>query len=129
MILQTRPATSAQHRQRHHRARPVVGATESLLERTATHTRTVTAAQRRLFSLWLNNPLDAAVKHSMEEFAGTLGRKRHETRSHTTTGESRAAALDAAWETRPRVLFMALQARDRGAHPHPQRQVEHCRTA
>ena len=48
-------------------------ATEHLLERTATHTRTVTAAQRRLFSLWLNNPLDAAVEYSTDEFAGTFG--------------------------------------------------------
>ena len=47
-------------------------ATERLLERTATHTRTVTAAQRRLFSLWLNNPLDAAVERSTDEFAGTF---------------------------------------------------------
>jgi len=47
-------------------------ATERLLERTATHTRTVTAAQRRLFSLWLNHPLDAAVKHSTDEFAETF---------------------------------------------------------
>jgi len=55
-------------------------ATERLLERTATHTRTVTAAQRRLFSLWLNNPLDAAVEHSTDEFAGTFGAQ--ETRDH-----------------------------------------------
>ena len=48
-------------------------ATERLLERTATHTRIVTAAQRRLFSLWLNNPLYAAVEHSTDEFAGTFG--------------------------------------------------------
>jgi enoyl-CoA hydratase/carnithine racemase len=48
-------------------------ATERLLERAATHTRTVTAAQRRLFSLWLNNPLDAAVEYSTDEFAGTFG--------------------------------------------------------
>ena len=47
-------------------------ATERLLERTATHTRTVTAAQRRLFSLWLNHPLDAAVEHSTDEFAGAF---------------------------------------------------------
>ncbi len=47
----------------------LAGATASLLERTAMHTRTVTAAQRRLFSLWLNNPLDAAV-----EVACTAGR-------------------------------------------------------
>ena len=26
-----------------------------------------------LFSLWLNNPLDAAVEHSTDEFAGTFG--------------------------------------------------------
>src|ERR1700749_2491761 len=48
-------------------------ATERLLERAATHTRTVTASQRRLFSLWLNSPLDAAVEQSTEEFAGTFG--------------------------------------------------------
>ena len=47
-------------------------ATERLLERTATHTRTVTTAQRRLFDLWLNNPLDAAVEHSTDEFAETF---------------------------------------------------------
>ena len=55
-------------------------ATGRLLERTATHTRTVTAAQRRLFSLWLNHPLDAAVEHSTDEFAGTFGAQ--ETRDH-----------------------------------------------
>jgi len=55
-------------------------ATGQLLERTATHTRTVTAAQRRLFSLWLNHPLDAAVEHSTDEFAGTFGAQ--ETRDH-----------------------------------------------
>ena len=47
-------------------------ATKRLLERTATHTRTVTAAQRRLFSVWLNHPLDAAVEHSTDEFAETF---------------------------------------------------------
>jgi enoyl-CoA hydratase len=47
-------------------------ATEHLLRRTATHTRTVTAAQRRLFDLWLNHPLDAAVQHSTDEFAETF---------------------------------------------------------
>ena len=47
-------------------------ATERLLERTATHTRTVTAAQRRLFSVWLNHPLDAAVERSTDEFAETF---------------------------------------------------------
>src|SRR5215468_8588822 len=50
----------------------IAEATERLLERTATHTRTVTAAQRRLFSLWLNHPLDAAVEHSTDEFAETF---------------------------------------------------------
>jgi hypothetical protein len=29
----------------------------------------VTAAQRRLFDIWLNNPLDACVNASMTEFA------------------------------------------------------------
>src|ERR1700760_337634 len=47
-------------------------ATERLLERTAKHTCTVTAAQRRLFSVWLNHPLDAAVEHSTAEFAETF---------------------------------------------------------
>jgi enoyl-CoA hydratase len=68
-------------------------AAERLLERTATHTRTVTAAQRRLFSLWLNHPLDAAVEHSTDEFAGTFGAQ--ETRDQSAhhyrriTGRSR----------------------------------------
>jgi enoyl-CoA hydratase len=48
-------------------------ATERLLERTATHTRTVTAAQCRLFDLWLNQPLDVAVERSTDEFAGVFG--------------------------------------------------------
>jgi enoyl-CoA hydratase len=48
-------------------------ATEGLLERTATHTRTVSAAQRRLFNAWLNHPLDAAVQQSTDEFAGVFG--------------------------------------------------------
>jgi enoyl-CoA hydratase/carnithine racemase len=48
-------------------------ATERLLERTATHTRTVTAAQRRLFDVWLNHPLDEAVELSTDEFAGAFG--------------------------------------------------------
>jgi enoyl-CoA hydratase/carnithine racemase len=48
-------------------------ATGRLLERTATHTRTVTAAQRRLFGIWLNYPLDEAVELSTDEFAGTFG--------------------------------------------------------
>jgi enoyl-CoA hydratase len=48
-------------------------ATGRLLERTATHTRTVTAAQRRLFGIWLNHPLDEAVELSTDEFAGTFG--------------------------------------------------------
>jgi enoyl-CoA hydratase/carnithine racemase len=48
-------------------------ATERLLERTATHTRTVTASQRRLFDMWLNHPLDEAVELSRDEFAATFG--------------------------------------------------------
>jgi enoyl-CoA hydratase len=47
----------------------LTAAAESLLDRTAMHPRTVTAAQRRLFDLWLNNPLDASVNASMTEFA------------------------------------------------------------
>ena len=50
----------------------LTAATETLLERTATHTRTVTAAQRRLFDLWLNNTLDSAVETSCAEFAATF---------------------------------------------------------
>ena len=57
-------------------------ATEHLLERTATHTRTVTAAQRRLFGLWLNQPLDVAVERSTDEFAGVFGAQ--ETRDQIT---------------------------------------------
>lgn len=48
-------------------------ATERLLERAAMHTRTVTAAQRRVFDLWLNHPYDEAAELSTEEFAGTFG--------------------------------------------------------
>jgi enoyl-CoA hydratase len=47
----------------------LTAAAESLLDRIATHPRTVTAAQRRLFDVWLNNPLDAAVNASITEFA------------------------------------------------------------
>jgi enoyl-CoA hydratase len=47
----------------------LTAAAESLLDRTATHPRAVTAAQRRLFDVWLNNPLDAAVNASITEFA------------------------------------------------------------
>jgi enoyl-CoA hydratase len=45
---------------------------ESLLDRIATHPRAVTAAQRRLFDVWLNNPLDAAVNASITEFANVF---------------------------------------------------------
>ncbi len=44
-------------------------AADNLLDRIATHPPAVTAAQRRLFDVWLNNPLDAAVNASMTEFA------------------------------------------------------------
>ncbi|HTZ92392.1 MAG TPA: enoyl-CoA hydratase/isomerase family protein [Streptosporangiaceae bacterium] len=47
----------------------LVAASESLLDRIATHPRTVTAAQRRLFDVWLNNPLDASAIASMAEFS------------------------------------------------------------
>jgi enoyl-CoA hydratase len=47
----------------------LAAAAESLLDRIATHPRAVTAAQRRLFDVWLNNPLDASVNASMTEFS------------------------------------------------------------
>jgi enoyl-CoA hydratase len=47
-------------------------AVEGLLDRTATHPPTVTAAQRRLFDTWLNNPLDASVNASITEFASVF---------------------------------------------------------
>jgi enoyl-CoA hydratase/carnithine racemase len=47
----------------------LAAAAESLLDRIAAHPRAVTAAQRRLFDVWLNNPLDASVDISMTEFA------------------------------------------------------------
>jgi hypothetical protein len=43
----------------------------------------VTAAQRRLFDVWLNNPLDAAVDASMTEFAKVFESKEtHEQIAH-----------------------------------------------
>ena len=45
---------------------------EGLLDRVATHPPTVTAAQRRLFDVWLNNPLDASVNSSLTEFANVF---------------------------------------------------------
>ena len=54
-------------------------AVEGLLDRIATHPPTVTAAQRRLFDVWLNNPLDASVNASMAEFANVFaGPETHE---------------------------------------------------
>jgi enoyl-CoA hydratase len=55
-------------------AEPVhlTAAAEDLLDRTATHPQAVTAAQRRLFDVWLNNPLDASVNASMTEFANVF---------------------------------------------------------
>jgi enoyl-CoA hydratase len=50
----------------------LAAAAESLLDRVATHPRSVTAAQRRLFDVWLNNPLDAAVDASTTEFANVF---------------------------------------------------------
>ena len=47
-------------------------AVESLLDRTATHPPAVTAAQRRLFDVWLNNPLDASAEASITEFASVF---------------------------------------------------------
>jgi enoyl-CoA hydratase len=50
----------------------LASAAEALLDRTATHPPTVTAAQRRLFNVWLNNPLDTGVNASMTEFANVF---------------------------------------------------------
>jgi enoyl-CoA hydratase len=53
----------------------LAAAAEGLLDRIATHPRTVTAAQRRIFDVWLNNPLDAAVTASVTEFAEVFASK------------------------------------------------------
>ena len=50
----------------------VTAASEALLDRIAAHPPAVTAAQRRLFDIWLNNPLDAAVNASITEFANVF---------------------------------------------------------
>jgi putative hemolysin len=47
----------------------LAAATDGLLDQIANHPRAVTASQRRLFDVWLKNPLDAAVNASMTEFA------------------------------------------------------------
>lgn len=47
----------------------LAAAAETMLDRVAAHPRTVTAAQRRLFDIWLNNPLDASIDASITEFA------------------------------------------------------------
>ena len=52
----------------------LAAAVEDLLDRIATHPPTVTAAQRRLFDIWLNNPLDASVTASITEFAQVFER-------------------------------------------------------
>jgi enoyl-CoA hydratase/carnithine racemase len=50
----------------------LAAAAEGVLDRIAAHPQTVTAAQRRLFDVWLNNPLDAAVNASITEFANAF---------------------------------------------------------
>ncbi len=50
----------------------LAAAVEGLLDRTATHPPAVTAAQRRLFDVWLNNPLDASADASITEFASVF---------------------------------------------------------
>jgi enoyl-CoA hydratase/carnithine racemase len=50
----------------------LAAAAEGLLDRIGASPRTVTAAQRRVFDIWLNNSLDAAVNASMTEFAGVF---------------------------------------------------------
>jgi len=81
-------------------------ATEALLARAASHPRTVTAAQRRLFDVWLNNPLDASVDASVTEFAEVFAAdETHEqiARHHQRiTGRQGArAAVDGAPEGLP----------------------------
>jgi enoyl-CoA hydratase len=49
--------------------RELAAAADALLDRIARHPRSVTAAQRRLFDVWLNNPLDTSVNTSITEFA------------------------------------------------------------
>jgi enoyl-CoA hydratase len=55
--------------------RELATAVDSLLDRIAEHPRAVTAAQRRLFDVWLNNPLDASVNASITEFADVFRSK------------------------------------------------------
>ena len=50
----------------------LAAAADSLLDRIATHPPAVTAAQRRLFDSWLNNPLDVAISASTTEFANVF---------------------------------------------------------
>jgi enoyl-CoA hydratase len=50
----------------------LAAATNELVGRVAGHTRTVTAAQRRLFDTWLNNGLDGSVAASIGEFGGVF---------------------------------------------------------
>jgi len=50
----------------------LAAAADSLLDRIATHPPAVTAAQRRLFDSWLNNPLDVAINASTTEFANVF---------------------------------------------------------
>lgn len=52
--------------------RELAAAVQSLLDRVATHPPAVTAAQRRLFDVWLNNGHDAAVDASTTEFASVF---------------------------------------------------------
>ncbi len=47
----------------------LAAAAETVLDRVAAHPPAVTAAQRRVFDSWLNNPLDVSVNASMTEFA------------------------------------------------------------
>jgi enoyl-CoA hydratase len=46
--------------------------TEALLARVTRHTATVLASQKRLFEVWQNQPLQAGIDASVEEFAGVF---------------------------------------------------------
>lgn len=48
------------------------GAVDGWLARTAGHTRTVTAAQKRLFEIWQNTPLGTGTALSVREFASVF---------------------------------------------------------
>jgi enoyl-CoA hydratase len=50
----------------------LIAETGRMLARVARHTRTVTAAQKRLFEIWQNTNLSAAIDMSVDVFAGVF---------------------------------------------------------